>query len=218
MDNIEHLIDLLVLAAQPGNRSISGELDRRRSQQMASWQRLKVAGILNETDLYSLIKSYDSHLDYQRDHPLTRIDETLDMAIAVAQHLSKNDFVTVAALIDKIVHSRLITYAHRCASRSLTEGSVALCEAGLLALMISIDSDTTQADSRDMMVSLAPLHVAAQHCVSNVSELFSRYAEFTPDDIGKLVRAFGSRTDITLQSFGWILTANQHGSWVVLDN
>ena len=50
MNNVEDVINLLLDAARPGNEHSPGEQDRRRAQQIAGWERLNAAGMLEETE------------------------------------------------------------------------------------------------------------------------------------------------------------------------
>ena len=122
----------------------------------------------------------------------------------------------VANLTDASVHTRLNTYAVRCAARTLAQGSAALCEHGLLALLLTMDPDERRGDGRDLMVLLAPLHVAAQKVGLDPAVLFERYAGLAHPPADKAIGAFGGRSDITLEAFGWVLAPSQSVSWIVL--
>lgn len=216
MNDVEKIIDLLLDATHPRNEHPRGELDRRRAQQVAIWERFSAAGILEEVELQALIDSFDSHLDYQRDHPLNEIDETLDSAMVLARSLDADARRAVSGLVDATVRSRLTTYSVRCASRALAQKSASLCDAGLLALLLSIDPDDDRTDPRDLMVSLAPLHVAVQDSDRSPAALFEQLAEFAPDHVSETLRVFGKRTDVTLKAFGWTLAQSKPIHWIVL--
>lgn len=216
MDVVEKVIDSLLDAARPRKEHPPGELDRKRAQFVDSWQRLNTAGMLKETELQSLIKQFDRGLDYQRDHPMSEIDEILDSAIALARRLDADDRLTVSELADASVRRRLVTYAVRCASRALAQNSVGLCSAGLLARVLAIDPKLGSEDSRDWMVSLAPLHVAAQASKHGSAALFEQHAELAPAPVSETLKIFGRRTDVSLEAFGWCLTLNQPIQWIIL--
>ena len=217
MNDVEKVIDLLVDAARPRGKRHPGELDRRRAQQIAGWERLNVAGVLEDADMQTLIRDYDSSLDYQRDHPLNEIDETLDSAMALSQSLDANARHEVSGLVDAPVRRRLGTYSVRCASRVLAGASAEICEAGLLAALLALDQEDARRDSRDLMVALAPLHVAAQRRGLGPATLFVRFAKFLPADLGDTLMAFGSRTDVTLSAFGWTQSRDHPIPWIVIE-
>lgn len=216
MGEIEKVIELLLAAASPRNEHPLGELDRMRGQQISSWKRLHAAGMLDAAELRKLIDGFDSALDYQRDHPLSEIDEILDSAMLLMRNLNTDARRAVSELLDDSVRSRVGTYMVRCASRALAEKSVGMCEAGLLAYLLTIDPPRDRTDPRDLMVSLAPLHVAAQNNNLDPASLFGQHAELAPDPISKMLRDFGKRTDVTLEAFGWILSHNLPIRWIVL--
>jgi hypothetical protein len=60
-------------------------------------------------------------------------------------------------------------------------------------------------DDRDLMVSLAPFHDCATRLGANPAELFAAAAETQPS-VAVLVRAFGRRTDVTPEAFGFVVT------------
>lgn len=216
MDEIEKVIELLLVASRPRGEHPPGELDRMRAHQVSSWKRMNAAGMLDAAELQKLIDGFDIALDYQRDHPLNEIDETLDSAMFLVQNLNIGARRAVSELLDDSVRSRIGTYVIRCASRALAEKSVGMCEVGLLAYLLIIDPSRDTTDPRDLMVSLAPLHVAAQGNNLAPASLFDQHAELAPDHIGKILRNFGKRTDVTLEAFGWILSHDHPIRWIVL--
>lgn len=173
--------------------------------------------MLEEADLLTLIQHFDSGLDYQSDHPLNEIDDTLDSAMALARRLDADAYRDVSGLIDAPVRRRLGTYSVRCASRALAGRSADMCEAGLLAVLLAIDPEDGREDPRDLMVSFAPLHVAAQHSDLAPAAVFGKYAEFVPASVGDKLMAFGRRTDVTLSAFGWTLSQNRPIQWIVIE-
>ncbi len=213
MNDIDKVIDLLLDASRPRTDYPSGELDRMRENQIASWNRLNAAGILGETELQALISQFDSNLDYQRDHPLNEIDEMLDSAIALAFRMNINEYRDLTELIDDPVRARLHIYSVRSASRALACQSVAQCRAGLFARILAINSGDCQLDSRDLMVSLSPLHVAA---LGKASLLFGQLAWYVSGDVSETMKKFAERKDVTLEAFGWTLVQKNSAQWIVL--
>lgn len=216
MNDVEIVIDLLLDAAQPRSERRPGELDRRRAQQIASWRRLNAAGMLEEADLLKLVQQFDSGLDYQMDHPLNEIDATLDSAMALARGLDADAHRDLSGLVDAPVRRRLGTYSVRCASRALAGRSANMCEAGLLAVLLAIDPEDNREDPRDLMVSLAPLHVAARGTYLAPAALFGKFSEFVPAHVGETLMAFGRRADVTLSAFGWARSQSYPVQWIII--
>ena len=216
MGEIEKVIELLLAAASPRKAHPLGELDRMRPQRISNWKQLHAAGMLDAAELRKLIDGFDSALDYQRDHPLSEIDEILDSAMLLVRNLNTDARRAVSELLDDSVRSRVGTYMVRCASRALAKKSVGMCEVGILAYLLIIDPSRDRMDPRDLMVSLAPLHVAAQDNKLDPASLFGQHAELAPDHISKMLRDFGKRTDVTLEAFGWMLSHTLPIRWIVL--
>ena len=217
MNNNEKIIDLLLGAAQPRNEYPPGERDRNHARNLARWQSLRAAGFLqDEAEFQEIMSTLNSGLDYQRDHPLNEIDRTLDSAMAIARDLDKHAFYSLAALVDLPVRQRLVTYSVRCASRVLTNKSQTLCEAAMLAYLLVLNSSDDEKDNREMMVSLAPLHVAAQSTKSGATALFEQYADYAPESLRETMNVFGRRTDVTLRAFAWALEKRDSIDWIVL--
>lgn len=217
MDRIEKIIDLLLGATQPRDEYPPGERDRSREKDIAQWKNFREAGLMDEAAFQQIVSFMNSGLDYQRDHPLNEIDDMLDAAMAMVRELDQNDFWTVVALVDLSVRQRLAPYFVRCASRALATRSADLCEAAMLALLLTLHGDGEEKASRDVMVSLAPLHVAAQCTEGGAPTLFERYATLAPTSHVEAVRVFGRRSDVTLKAFGWAMVKGDSMEWVVRD-
>jgi len=213
MSEIERIIDLILIAAQPRGEQLTGELNRQREQQILNWKRLHRAGVIDDEALQELIKSFDSGLDYQRDHPLNEIDKALESAMTLALNLKKDAIQTISEVLDDSVRKRLSTYSVRCASLSLFQKSEHFCNIGLVARLLAIHNENI--DSRDLMVSLAPLHVAAQGTKIGAGVLFERHIEFAHKQIQEMVMSFGRRKNVTLREFGWKITESEPIQWIV---
>ena len=213
MSELEEIIELLLNAAQPRNKVLPGELDRKRAQQIKNWEWLHRSGMLNDEALQELIKNFDSGLDYQRDHPLNEIDDTLDSAMTLALRLKQDDIQTIADLLDDSLRRRLSTYSVRCASRSMFQKPEHYCNLGLVACLLALHKE--KIDSRDLMVSLAPLHVAAQRTEIGAGGLFERHIEFAHNQVREIVVVFGNRKNVTLREFGWTITESKPIQWIV---
>lgn len=213
MTEIGEIIALLLAAARPREEYPSGELDRKREQQVNNWKRLHCAGMIDDEALKELIETFDSGLDYQRDHPLNAIDETLDAAMALARNLEQDTIQTLAGVLDDSVRRRLYTYSVRCASRSLSRNSGHACKSGLVACLLASHSENI--DARDLTVSLAPLHVAAQETDMGAGALFEAHIEFAYRRIRETILEFGRREEVTLRKFGWTIADSNPVPWIV---
>lgn len=214
MDTLEQIFDLLLEAVRTRDNYPPGERDRSRAGELQKWERLRAAGILNdESEFQKIVDSLNLGLDYQRDHPLNEIDSTLDAAMVLARDLDAASLRDLAEMTDLPLRRRLTTYATRCAARALANKSTDLCKAGMLAYLLTLDPGG--GDNRDVMVSLAPLHVAAQGTEGGASTLFERFAPLVPVSLQDTWRAFGGRSDITLEAFGWRLEQSHSFYWIV---
>jgi hypothetical protein len=67
-------------------------------------------------------------------------------------------------------------------------------------------------DDRDVMVSLAMYYFVAERLGLVPAEVFDDVASSLPDGwVPGLLREFGTRDDITLASFGWLLVETADG-------
>jgi hypothetical protein len=61
------------------------------------------------------------------------------------------------------------------------------------------------------MVDLAPYMDCARRLGVDPVAMFDQASSGTSHDLGKLVREFGRRGDVTLEAFGWVLEAKPEG-------
>ena len=101
-------------------------------------------------------------------------------------------------------------YGARNVTIALRRGSGALLREALLATAIAqaVHAD----DARDVMVGLALDYFVAGQLGLVPAELFGDVAACLPDGwVPDLLREFGTRTDITLKAFGWLLVETADG-------
>lgn len=66
-------------------------------------------------------------------------------------------------------------------------------------------------DSRDVMIGLGPLYDCAHRLGTDIVELFNDAASQVGGEVGEIAREFGSRTDITPQTFKYEVTEEPGG-------
>jgi hypothetical protein len=93
------------------------------------------------------------------------------------------------------------------AGAGLNAATIALRSGSKGAIVIGIlqEAGVADRDDRDVMVGLAALHDAATRVGLDPAVEFARAADGLPGERGDLVRAFGKRSDVTLERFGWRL-------------
>lgn len=148
--------------------------------------------------------------DYQEDHPIGRIDRTLDRAFVPRGLYTPGDVAEIRGVLDLLSKTRLARYATRCAARALMVDRPELAVAGLRAFAFV----NVKNDPRDLMVSLAPLHLSAVAVLGNEDPLQALQA-LTDGDAASTIAEFSRRTDVTLEAFGWELVDTNHGRWII---
>lgn len=202
----DELVSLLVASAEPVLDAPEGIDDRRRPGVVASMERLGV-------DVGEFLAEYASGRDYQLDHPLSRVDRTLDAAF-VPPGLARATAEMLGALADPLIVRRLARYATRAAARARMMSDARLAHAAMRAHAVLIHS-RAPADRRDDMVSLAPIDVAAREHIGD--RHLRTLTELVPDSDVEFVQSFAAHTDVTLAAFGWIELDSPHGVWIVPD-
>ncbi|MBO3748308.1 hypothetical protein J5X84_19720 [Streptosporangiaceae bacterium NEAU-GS5] len=99
-------------------------------------------------------------------------------------------------------------YGHYAAGLALGERSERRLTTGIVCTAMATSASE---DWRDVMVTIAQHHFVADELGVPVVELFDRAAEFADERVRDLFRAFGRRTDITLEAFGWRVVAMDQG-------
>jgi hypothetical protein len=101
----------------------------------------------------------------------------------------------------------------RTAGQALGLGSEELCRRALLMLVVSHRAPLV--DERDVMVFIAPHHIAATTVEGSAARLFGWAADRGALDHQKVYRDFGARSDVTLEAFGWKLVPRDGHDWFV---
>jgi hypothetical protein len=101
-------------------------------------------------------------------------------------------------------------YGVRLATLALRQNAPDLLRRSLLAT--GLDRCLEPDDDRDVMVGLALPWIVAQQLGASPAAVFATVADSLPDGpVAKLFKAFGARTDITLEAFGWELVTTADG-------
>jgi hypothetical protein len=112
-------------------------------------------------------------------------------------------------LIGKTECDALLPYTGRAVWLALEEQSPDRLLSGLvIRALVFPDED----DYRDVMVSLAPLHVCAGELGLPAAELFAEAATFAGEGVAETIRVFGKRADVSLGAFGWKKVQTSYGT------
>lgn len=101
-------------------------------------------------------------------------------------------------------------YGVRLATLALRQNSIELLRRSLLATGLAgcLEPD----DDRDLMVGLALPWIVTQQLGASPATVFATVGDSLPDGpVAKLFKAFGARTDITLEAVGWGLVTTAGG-------
>jgi hypothetical protein len=122
------------------------------------------------------------------------------------------------AALGAAVDQRRLPLLYRCsvraASRAASAGDPLRCKAALAAAVVA---EWNEHELRELMVNLAPHHVAATRVAGGAAPLFDWAADRAPAEIGKTLRSFGARTDVSLDAFGWKEVSSPTGTWFALN-
>ena len=81
---------------------------------------------------------------------------------------------------------------------------------GLLRDLIEGEDEWVK-DWRDLLVVLAPYHDCARRPDLDPVVFLDAVAERAPEALQEIVRTFGTRTDVTPEAFGYVLTESREG-------
>ena len=96
------------------------------------------------------------------------------------------------------------------ASRSLRERSPEALHGSLVADLVEGEREWLK-DSRDLMMVLGPYHHCAQQLGLDVAAAFRAAAYAGPDSLQAVVIAFGERSDVTPEAFGFAVVEGPEG-------
>jgi hypothetical protein len=99
----------------------------------------------------------------------------------------------------------------RVATEALRSGSPETLEASIRQLLTAPENAQLREDDRDLMVALAPLHDCARRLGADPAAVFDAAAEGAPPEMAQLAREFGRRTDISEQSFSFMVEDTEDG-------
>jgi hypothetical protein len=99
----------------------------------------------------------------------------------------------------------------RVATDALRSGSPEKLEASIRDLLSGPEYAQLREDSRDLMVALAPLHDCARRLGLDPAPVFDAAAEGASPEMAELAREFGRRTDISGDSFAFMVEDTDEG-------
>lgn len=148
------------------------------------------------------------------DEPTGDRDLAVDRFIDEALNLNSGGLLALGAAVDRQRRPLLYRCSVRAASRAASTYDPARCKAALATLLIT---QHTPRDPRDLMVDLAPHHVAATRVIGQAGRLFEWAADQARAETADTLRAFGARADVSLEAFAWKEVMNSNGTWFVLN-
>ena len=137
------------------------------------------------------------------------LDRTLDTIFAGV--LDPDEFFVRAlnGALGRQQRALVYRYAIRLLARGLTNNDAQVVPAAATALAIATYHED---DYRNLMLNLAPLHVAAARLTGDASPTLDWIAARLPDEQRGNLRAWGRRPGITLETFRWKETTTEDGT------
>ena len=99
----------------------------------------------------------------------------------------------------------------RVATEALRSASPGKLEASIRGLLTDPENAQLREDWRDLLVALAPLHDCARRLGLDPVTVFDAAADGASAEMATLAREFGRRTDITGESFAFIVEDTDEG-------
>lgn len=214
----DSVLDLIIDSCEEIPNAQLGHRDHQEAHRLQMLERISDRFGEEAFDSEQWLRAYRLGRDYQEDHPMSLADRILDRAFVPEGLYGADDVLMAADTLDDVALRRLACYKTRCASRALSTGNASLVKAGLRAFAWTLDHGSNR-DSRDEMVTLAPLHVAgtATRLGRHPLRILHELAAGIPDSAAAIL-TFSRRTDITLSAFGWERVRTNHGTWIVPTN
>jgi hypothetical protein len=128
------------------------------------------------------------------------LDETLFGIVSAYSALPGPQRERFVAALSPQQRSLLGVFGHRAATLSVREQDPERLRIGLVANAIA---NTVIPEKRNVDVALAVFHHCAQRLALDPVALFDEAAELATDEAAARMRAFGRRSDVTLQQYGW---------------
>ncbi|MEV4771393.1 hypothetical protein [Micromonospora humida] len=142
---------------------------------------------------------------------LRRVSGSQDhLAVAILERAPGRMGQQFVDSLDPAIAVALGRYGVRAATRALRQHDPDLLRRSLLATGLAgcLEAD----DVRDLMVELALHWYVARQLDVPPEAVFADVADRLADDtVAEVLRTFGTRTDITLEAFGWQLVTTPDG-------
>jgi hypothetical protein len=163
-------------------------------------------------DVVATLRGISALVDYGWDQPLNDVDSRLDNLLEITSRLDMDGLASIANKLGPNEIGVLGIYSRRVAQRAIGDVSESDIRAGLNAVILA--RWDRKVDPRDVMVGLAPLHVAASRVAGSATRIFDSAAEQAPASLADVLRVFGRRNDVTLETFGWKEVDTPNGRWI----
>ena len=133
------------------------------------------------------------------DEPKCEYDDKVLALVNKLKGIPADQRKTVRRLIGESQRQTLSPYVSRADWLTLEEKSQARLSSGLIIqALILPDND----DPRDVMVSLAGMHVCCSELGFNTAELFDEASTFAGDGVSDVFKKFGKQQGVTLAAYG----------------
>jgi hypothetical protein len=139
-------------------------------------------------------------IDYYRQAMPSADDERLETMVEMFMTASPFEREQFQSRLKLEQRSLFGIYGHRAATLSVREESPERLLSGLVGAAIA---NYEIPENRNVEVALAIFHHCARRLGLETVEIFAQAANFAAEEIGNRMRAFGERTDVTLQKYGW---------------
>jgi hypothetical protein len=163
--------------------------------------------------LVAILDAIDNKLP-RWDDPANDGDVAVDALSDQALELAPGGLFALGAAITRRRRSLLYRYSVRAASRAVTTIDPHRAKAALAAGLVA---EWHEHEPRELMINLAPHHVAATRVNGSATALFGWAAGHAAAESAETIRTFGTRTDVTLEAFGWKEVQHPSGTWFVLN-
>jgi len=139
-------------------------------------------------------------IDYYRQPMPSADDERLETMVESFMAATPGEREQFQARLSFEQRALFGIYGHRAATLSVRENSASRLLSGLVGAAIA---NYEIPEKRNVEVALAIFHHCAHRLELDPAEIFVEASAFAAEEIGGRMRAFGERTDITLQKYGW---------------
>ncbi len=136
--------------------------------------------------------------------PVGQLDRDLDALLGVIDNPDERFVGAINRALSSRQHAVLYRYGVRLLGRGLSASDPSVLSTAAIALTIVC---CDEGDYRDLMVKLAPLHVAATRLRGDASSLLGWVADRLPEGQRARIRIWGARASIEHDAYNWEVAA-----------